>query len=30
MAVKKYLVPMSNPDINEDDMQAVLETLQTN
>jgi len=30
MAVKKYLVPMSSPDINEDDQQAVLETLQTN
>ena len=30
MAVKKYLVPMSSPDINEDDQQAVLKTLQTN
>jgi len=30
MAVKKYLVPMSSPDINEDDHKAVLETLQTN
>ena len=30
MAVKKYLVPMSSPDINENDHQAVLETLQTN
>jgi dTDP-4-amino-4,6-dideoxygalactose transaminase len=29
MAAKKYLVPMSSPDINEDDQQAVLETLQT-
>ncbi len=30
MAVKKYLVPMSSPDISEDDQQAVLKTLQTN
>jgi len=30
MAAKKYLVPMSRPDINGDDQQAVLETLQTN
>ena len=30
MAVKKYLVPMSSPDINKDDQQAVLETLLTN
>lgn len=29
MASKKYLVPMSRPDINEDDQHAVLETLQT-
>jgi len=30
MAAKKYLVPMSCPDINKDDKQAVLETLETN
>ena len=29
MAAKNYLVPMSSPDINEDDQQAVLDTLQT-
>jgi len=29
MTVKKYLVPMSSPDINKDDKQAVLETLET-
>ena len=29
MAEKKYLVPMSNPDINEDDQQAILDTLQS-
>ena len=29
MTAKKYLVPMSSPDINEDDEQAVLETIQT-
>ena len=30
MTAKKYLVPMSCPDINKDDKQAVLETLETN
>jgi len=30
MTAKKYLVPMSSPDINEDDQKAVSETLQTN
>ena len=29
MAENKYLVPMSNPDINEDDQQAILDSLQT-
>ena len=29
MTAKKYLVPMSSPDINKDDKQAVLETLET-
>ena len=29
MTAKKYLVPMSSPDINEEDKQAVLETIQT-
>ncbi|MCD6576569.1 MAG: DegT/DnrJ/EryC1/StrS family aminotransferase [Anaerolineaceae bacterium] len=29
MSKRKYLVPMSSPDINEDDQQAVLGTLQT-
>lgn len=30
MAKKKYLVPMSSPDINTDDQEAVLATLRTN
>ncbi|MDO9546682.1 MAG: DegT/DnrJ/EryC1/StrS family aminotransferase [Pelolinea sp.] len=29
MAAKKYMVPMSSPDISEDDRQAVFETMQT-